>query len=119
MNISIINNVIGIRSFRIYSLMLHFLVTYSLFWTGMDSIAVSFNSQEEREEEMEKYRYAIAFSCVCLGLEGLFLAVSLNRVTFASVIQLFLDCIGTFFTLWVGLDGLAWATYATVATFCV
>jgi hypothetical protein len=85
----------------------------------MDSITVSYNTQLEREEQMQNYRYAVSFSVVCLGLEGLFLGMSLNRVTFASVIHLFLDSVGSFFTLWVALDGLAWSTYAVVATICM
>lgn len=68
---------------------------------------------------MENYSYAVAFSIVCLILEGLFLGMALNRVTFASVIHLFLDCVGCFFALWIALDGLAWTTYAVVATFCM
>jgi len=85
----------------------------------MDSITVSYNNQLDREEQMENYSYAIAFSIVCLILEGLFLGISLNRVTFGSVIHLFLDCAGSFFTLWVALDGLAWSTYAAAATICM
>ena len=41
----------------------------------MDSITVSYNNQLDREEQMENYSYAIAFSIVCLILEGLFLLV--------------------------------------------
>lgn len=110
---------ICIKSLRIYALLAHFLLTFSLLWTSMDSITVSYNDQSDREEQMENYRFAIAFSVVCLGMQGIFLGMALNRVTFGSVILLFLDCMGSFFTLWVALDGLAWSTYAVVATMCM
>eukprot|EP00603_Paraphysomonas_imperforata_P007676 CAMPEP_0114413540 /NCGR_PEP_ID=MMETSP0103-20121206/911_1 /TAXON_ID=37642 ORGANISM="Paraphysomonas imperforata, Strain PA2" /NCGR_SAMPLE_ID=MMETSP0103 /ASSEMBLY_ACC=CAM_ASM_000201 /LENGTH=155 /DNA_ID=CAMNT_0001581625 /DNA_START=83 /DNA_END=550 /DNA_ORIENTATION=+ len=110
---------IGIRSLRIYAVMVHFFCTTSLMWTSMDNITVSYDDQAEREKQMENYRYAVAFAVACLGLQGIFLSISLNRVTLASVIHLFLDCAGSFFSLWIALDGLSWATYGVTATICI
>jgi hypothetical protein len=91
----------------------------SLLWTSMDNITVGYEDQTEREEQMENYQYAVAFSVVCLGLQGVFLGITLNRVDFSAVIHLFLDCVGSFFSLWIALDGLAWATYGVTATICM
>lgn len=85
----------------------------------MDNITVSYDDQIERENQMENYRYAVGFSVGCLVVQSIFLGISLNRVTLASVVQLFLDCVGIFFALWIALDGLAWSTYAVIATICM
>ena len=89
------------RSLRVYAVILHFLATFSLVWTSMDSITVAYDSEKEREDQMMNYQYAIAFSMACLVLARHCALHSINRVTMSSVLHLLMDFAGTIFVLWI------------------
>mmetsp|Transcript_25089 Transcript_25089/g.36990 ORF Transcript_25089/g.36990 Transcript_25089/m.36990 type:complete len:155 (-) Transcript_25089:53-517(-) len=107
------------ESLRIFMLLLHFVCTVPLYWTQVDSVQVTTESVNTREEYGYNYTILISFSLFCMLIEAVVLSFYLHTINLLYCIHVMLDCIGIFFALWISLDGLAWQTYIVISTVCV
>jgi hypothetical protein len=105
------------RSVRVFALLFHFVSIAPLYWTRIDSVQRTSDS-EAWKDESEKYVTLISFSLACLFFEAIHLSRDVCVISFTDCVHIILDCIGAFLSLWIAVDGLAWRTYISVATIC-
>ena len=115
----------SLTSLRIYAAVMHFVATFFLMWTRIDSINSSFgNWGDSYNDSLYSYRESSYIGYISTGIIFLFfnfclfLGSGFQDRSFSSVMTLFLDVCGTFFCLWIAVDGLEWTTYVYVWTFC-
>ena len=105
-------------SLRIYAAVFHFVATFFLTWTRIDSLNAAIPDVTYMTQESSYLGYIatgiifIFFNFVVLLFKGF------QDKSLSGVMQLFLDICGTFFCLWISLDGLDWNTYINVWLFC-
>ena len=115
----------SLSSLRIYAAVMHFIATFFLTWTRVDSINSSFGrwgdsfSDTQYSHQESSYVGYISTGIIFLFVNFcIFLFTGFQDKSFSSVMSLFLDVCGTFFCLWIAIDGLEWTTYVYVWTFC-
>ncbi len=107
---------------RLIVMYCHFIATTSLLWTKYDSLQVTLPSDatiSDYNTIEESYSGLVAFGLFLIISELVIFSFNYNELTFNSAMHLLLDIIGTFFVLWIMLDGLDWKTYIYVLVFCL
>ena len=115
------SNILSFESLRTIAFILHFFVTTILFWTPIDSIAVSLQLQHTNHDyELTRQRFigVIILGIILLSIRGVIMNFEIHIVSLKTVINLCVDCIGTYFIIWTIIDGLDWKTYIYVVVFC-
>lgn len=103
--------------FRLFFLYVHFILTLALFWTKVDIIQIS-ASESEYERYSRNFDVLIAVAAACLLVKGVAYAFTFHRVSLSLLMHLMLDVIGSFFVMWVILDGWRWESYLVIFLFC-
>jgi len=111
-----------IHLLRLFTLFSHLLFTTVLFYTKVDSIKVTLNPFVNNDADYHRadvsYTGLIAVAVILLLVE-LGYAAGESRITWATMVHVFLDIIACLFTSWIILDGLPWDLYVPVWVFCV
>jgi hypothetical protein len=111
-----------IHLLRLFTLFSHLLFTTVLFYTKVDSIKVTLNPFVNNDADYHRadvsYTGLIAVAVILLLVE-LGYAAGESRITWATMVHVFLDVIACLFTSWIILDGLPWDLYVPVWVFCV
>ena len=113
---------LSFQSIRILSIFCHFLVTTVLLWTREDSIVVSLNAHYQPKEyntQRDRYLSIIGFALIGLLWKAVCFSLTYHTISLLSAINIFLDVIGTFFVIWIFLDGLEWVNYIYIFVFCM
>jgi len=108
-------------SLRIILFILHTFMTFLLFWSPYDSVAVSLSSNFSTHDYVvsrKKLISLIAFGFSMLSINFIFLIAEINLLSLRTVFNFTADCIATFFLIWMIIDGLDWRTYIYVVLFC-
>lgn len=115
----------SVSSLRIYFGVIHFVATFFLTWTRVDSINASFDKWGDSFSDYQySYRESSYVGYISTGMIFLifnfifFLCSGFQDKSFFSLMTLFLDICGTFFCFWIAVDGLEWTTYIYVWLFC-
>ena len=103
----------SLSSLRIYAAVMHFIATFFLTWTRVDSINSSFGrwgdsfSDSQYSHQESSYVGYISTGIIFLFVNFcIFLFTGFQDKSFSSVMSLFPDVCGTFFCLWIAIDGL-------------
>ena len=111
-----------VHMLRLFSLFSHLLFTTVLFYTKVDSIKVTLNPFVNNDADYRRadvsYTGLIAVAVILLLVEVGY-AAGESRITWATMVHVFLDFIACLFTSWIILDGLPWNLYVPVWVFCV
>lgn len=109
-------------SLRIYAAVIHFVATFFLTWTRVDSINAAITDVTDNDQYVlleSSYLGYIGTAIVFIAFNFLLLLLKgFQDKSFTGVMQLFLDVCGAFFCAWISLDGLEWSTYINVWFFC-
>lgn len=109
-------------SLRIYAAVFHFVATFFLTWTRIDSLNAAIPDVTDNDAYMTQESSYLGY--IATGIIFIFfnfvvlLFKGFQDKSLSGVMQLFLDICGTFFCLWISLDGLDWNTYINVWLFC-
>ena len=109
-------------SLRIYAAVFHFVATFFLTWTRIDSLNAAIPDVTDNAAYMTQESSYLGY--IATGIIFIFfnfvvlLFKGFQDKSLSGVMQLFLDICGTFFCLWISLDGLDWNTYINVWLFC-
>jgi hypothetical protein len=115
----VIRDIDTYNTVKVIAAICHFISTTTLFWTKVDAINVTTENLQDREDISQTYDILISFGLWCLLCHFFFISRNYFRITLLGSLRIGLDFIGTFFVLWISLDGLSWKTYIVILTFCV
>ena len=112
---------VGHENLRVFSMLVHFIITFGLVWTKQDIIQVGMGwprSDHVYETYHTDFLGMIIFAMMCIIFKLSVFLFSTYRVTLSSVFHLMLDVLAIFFIAWIILDGLEWTAYVWVFCFC-
>ncbi len=112
----------SISSIRIFTLLVHFLITLCLIWTRYPAVAITMSpgySSNQYHKAENSYLAVISFSIILIILEFAMIPVNYGKVYFRTIISLSLDLAAIFFDGWIILDGLSWKSYVPIFIVCV
>jgi hypothetical protein len=110
-----------IPTMRIFAAFSHLFMLAGAIWTRAGMILVTmgpYPSQSGYDEREEDFLALVGASIVFLLFEMVYLAVTIETITLASCIHLFLDIVATIFIAWMILDSLDWRTMYVIFSFC-
>ena len=102
---------------RLLFLYIHLILTLALFWTKVDIIQIS-ASTADYERYSREFDLLIAVAVLCLLIKGIAYGFTYHRVSLSFMMHLMLDVLGSFFVLWVILDGWRLESYIVIFLFC-
>ncbi len=115
-------HLLSFQSIRILAILSHFLVTTVLLWTREDSIKISLDAYYELQhynELRDRYVSIIGIALVGLLWKVVSFALTYQKISLLSAVNVFFDLIGCFFVIWIVLDGLEWVNYIYIFVFCM
>lgn len=118
----LLQNFIQFHSLRAIFLIVHAFATAILIWTPYNSVSVTLRpnySQHEYIVVRKTFIAVVSLGCVFLIFRLISLLSDIYSKSLRASVQLVGDIFGSFFILWMILDGLSWKTYVFVFMFCV
>lgn len=106
-----------LQAFRLFFLYIHLILTLALFWTKVDIIRIS-TSEADYEKYSTDFDILIAVGTLCLLVKGVAYGFTYSRVSLGLAIHLLCDVIGSFFVIWIILDGWRIESYIVIFLFC-
>ena len=111
----------SVQRIRVLALIHHFLFTTFLIWTRIDQIQTANKYSSDTYYRYANYSYQryIGFGILFLVIQFIILGINGANVNLGTMLHIFLDIVGSFFVIWITLDGLSWVTYTYIFYFCV
>ena len=106
---------------RMYTFLVHLILTVMLLWTKIDSIQTSiyYDDSSLYKKYNSLYEGMVISGIIMLIVRAFFLVFEGNRVTLSGCVILLLDALACFFLAWINLDGLIWSQYIYIYVICV